>query len=283
MSTSMNGATGIARRRDLGRWGIWALLFLGGLLMVLPLWLAFVTSLKQGAEVFTLSMWPAQPTLANYAKILGDGRFPLWFLNSVLVALATTASVLFFDSLVGYTLAKYRFRGRGLVFVLILSTMMVPTEMLVIPWYVMAHSFGWIDTYWGIMFPGLMTGFGTFLMRQFFNSVPDELLDAARVDGLSEFRIWWTIAMPLVRPALAALAIFTFLSNWSAFLWPLIVTNDRALYTLPVGLAFFSGENSTEWPLVMAGAAVATVPTLLLFLFFQRQIIRGIALTGLKG
>ncbi|MBO1081627.1 carbohydrate ABC transporter permease [Roseomonas sp. 573] len=279
----MNGATGIARRRDLGRWGIWALLFLGGLLMVLPLWLAFVTSLKQGAEVFTLSMWPAQPTLANYAKILGDGRFPLWFLNSVLVALATTASVLFFDSLVGYTLAKYRFRGRGLVFVLILSTMMVPTEMLVIPWYVMARSFGWIDTYWGIMFPGLMTGFGTFLMRQFFNSVPDELLDAARVDGLSEFRIWWTIAMPLVRPALAALAIFTFLSNWSAFLWPLIVTNDRTLYTLPVGLAFFSGENSTEWPLVMAGAAVATVPTLLLFLFFQRQIIRGIALTGLKG
>jgi multiple sugar transport system permease protein len=277
------GATDIPRRHDLGRWGIWALLFLGGLLMVLPLWLAFVTSLKQGAEVFTLSMWPAEPTLANYAKILGDGRFPLWFLNSVLVALATTASVLFFDSLVGYTLAKYKFRGRGLVFVLILSTMMVPTEMLVIPWYVMARSFGWIDTYWGIMFPGLMTGFGTFLMRQFFNSVPDELLDAARVDGLSEFRIWWTIAMPLVRPALAALAIFTFLSNWSAFLWPLIVTNDRALYTLPVGLAFFSGENSTEWPLVMAGAAVATVPTLLLFLFFQRQIIRGIALTGLKG
>jgi multiple sugar transport system permease protein len=278
----VSGAT-IRRRRDLGRWGIWALLLLGGLLMVLPLWLAFVTSLKQGAEVFTLSMWPADPTLANYARILGDGRFPLWFLNSVLVALATTASVLFFDSLVGYTLAKYKFRGRGLVFVLILSTMMVPTEMLVIPWYVMARSFGWIDTYWGIMFPGLMTGFGTFLMRQFFNSVPDELLDAARVDGLSEFRIWWTIAMPLVRPALAALAIFTFLSNWSAFLWPLIVTNDRALYTLPVGLAFFSGENSTEWPLVMAGAAVATVPTLLLFLFFQRQIIRGIALTGLKG
>ena len=278
----MSGAT-IRRRRDLGRWGIWALLLLGGLLMVLPLWLAFVTSLKQGAEVFTLSMWPADPTLANYARILGDGRFPLWFLNSVLVALATTASVLFFDSLVGYTLAKYKFRGRGLVFVLILSTMMVPTEMLVIPWYVMARSFGWIDTYWGIMFPGLMTGFGTFLMRQFFNSVPDELLDAARVDGLSEFRIWWTIAMPLVRPALAALAIFTFLSNWSAFLWPLIVTNERALYTLPVGLAFFSGENSTEWPLVMAGAAVATVPTLLLFLFFQRQIIRGIALTGLKG
>lgn len=279
----MSTGTAIRRRGDLGRWLTWALLLLGGLVMVMPLWLAFATSLKQGAEVFTLSLWPQQPTLANYARILSDGRFPLWFLNSILVAVCTTLSVLFFDSLVGYTLAKYQFRGRTLAFVLILSTMMVPTEMLVIPWYVMARNFGWIDTYWGIMFPGMMTGFGTFLMRQFFTSVPDELLDAARVDGLSEFRVWWSIAMPLVRPALAALAIFTFLSNWSAFLWPLIVTNDRSHYTLPVGLAFFSGENNTEWQLVMAGAAVATIPTLLLFLFFQRQIIRGIALTGLKG
>jgi multiple sugar transport system permease protein len=221
----MSGTT-IHRRGDLGRWLLWALLLLGGLLMVMPLWLAFVTSLKQGAEVFTLSLWPQQPTLANYMRILGDGRFPLWFLNSILVAVCTTLSVLFFDSLVGYTLAKYQFRGRAVAFVLILSTMMVPTEMLVIPWYVMARNFGWIDTYWGIMFPGMMTGFGTFLMRQFFASVPDELLDAARVDGLSEFRIWWSIAMPLVRPALAALAIFTVLSNWSAFRWPLIVTND---------------------------------------------------------
>ena len=124
----------IRRRADLGRWTTWALLLLGGLVTVLPLWLAFVTSLKQGAEVFSLSLWPEAPTLANYARILGDGRFPLWFLNSLLVGLATTASVLFFDSLVGYTLCKYRFRGRGLAFVVILSTLMVPTERLVIAW-----------------------------------------------------------------------------------------------------------------------------------------------------
>ncbi|CAH2598950.1 Carbohydrate ABC transporter permease [Rhodovastum atsumiense] len=279
----MSGPVMIRRRGDLGRAAIWLGLLAGGLVMVAPLWLAFATSLKQGAEVFSLSLWPEAPTLANYARILGDGRFPLWFLNSLVVSIATTLSVLFFDSLVGYTLCKYRFRGRGLVFVLILSTMMVPTEMLVIPWYVMARSFGWVDSYWGIMFPGMMTGFGTFLMRQFFATVPDDLLDAARIDGLSEFRIWWQVAMPLVRPAQAALAIFTFLGNWSAFLWPLIVSSDRSRYTLPVGLAFFSGENNTEWQLVMAGACLATVPTLLLFLFFQRQIIRGIALTGLKG
>ena len=154
--------------------------------------------------------------------------------------------MLFFDSLVGYTLAKFRFRGRRLVFLAILSTLMIPTEMLVLPWYVMSKNLGWLDTYWGIMFPGMMTGFGTFLMKQFFESVPDELLEAARVDGLGEFRIWWRIAMPLVAPALSALAIFTFLGNWTAFLWPLISTTRRELYTLPVGLASFSGEFQTR-------------------------------------
>ena len=167
----------------------------------------------------------------------------------------TTASVLFFDSLVGYTLAKFRFRGRYLVFIAILSTLMIPTEMLVLPWYSMARNFGWLDTYWGIAFPGLMTGFGTFLMKQFFEDVPDDLLDAARLDGLNEFQVWWQVAMPLVMPALSALAIFTFLGNWTAFLWPLIAITDRNLYTLPVGLASFSGEFQTEWEMVMTGAA----------------------------
>ena len=135
--------------------------------------------------------------------------------------------------------------------------------MLVLPWYVMSKNLGWLDTYWGIMFPGMMTGFGTFLMKQFFESVPDELLEAGRVDGLGEFRIWWRIAMPLVAPALSALAIFTFLGNWTAFLWPLISTTRRELYTLPVGLASFSGEFQTEWEMVMTGASVATLPVLL--------------------
>ena len=199
------------------------------------------------------------------------------------VSTVSTLSVLFFDSLVGYTLAKFRFRGRGVVFVLILSTLMIPTEMLVIPWYVMAKSMGWLDTLWGIMFPGLMCGFGVFLMRQFFLGVPDALLDAARIDGLGEFRIFWEVALPLVAPALSALAIFAFLVNWTAFLWPLIVTTSPGLYTVPVGLASLSGEFQTDWEMIMTGASIATIPTLLVFIVLQRNIIRGIMLTGLKG
>ena len=170
-----------------------------------------------------------------------------------------------------------------IVFVAILSTLMIPTEMLVIPWYLMSQSFGWLDSYWGIMFPGIMTGFGTFLMKQFFESVPDDFLDAARIDGLNEFQIWWEVAMPLVTPALSALAIFVFLGNWTAFLWPLIVTNSTELYTIPVGLASFSVETDVQWELIMTGSSLATIPTLIVFLLFQRYIIRGVMLTGLKG
>jgi multiple sugar transport system permease protein len=270
-----------------GRWpvrsAVWGLLLLGGVLMILPFVYMLSTSLKSNVEVYELSLLPRAPTLDNYRRLAGSSGFPRWFLNSLAVAVVTTLSVLFFDSLVGYTLAKFRFRGRRIVFLAILSTLMIPTEMLVLPWYVMSKNLGWLDTYWGIMFPGMMTGFGTFLMRQFFTGVPDELLEAGRVDGLGEFQIWWRIAMPLVGPALSALAIFTFLGNWTAFLWPLISTTRRELYTLPVGLASFSGEFQSEWEMVMTGASVATLPMLLVFVVLQKYIVRGVMLTGIKG
>lgn len=262
---------------------IWTLLFIGGMAMIMPFVLMISTSLKYNYEIYDLRLIPRTPTLENYAVLFSDSRFPLWIFNSLLVATATTISVLFFDSLVGYALCKFKFRGRYLVFVAILSTLMIPTEMLVIPWYIMAQDFGWLDSYWGIMFPGMMTGFGTFLMKQFFESVPDDFIDAARIDGLNEFQIWWQVAMPLVTPALAALAIFVFLGNWTAFLWPLIVTSGQELYTVPVGLASFAGEFATEWEMIMTGASVATIPTLLVFIIFQKYIIRGVMLTGLKG
>ena len=262
---------------------VWGLLLLGGVLMVTPLVYMLSTSLKSNAEVYELSLLPRAPTLDNYRRLASASGFPRWFLNSLVIASATTLSVLFFDSLAGYTLAKFRFRGRRLVFLAILSTLMIPTEMLVLPWYVMSKNLGWLDTYWGIMFPGMITAFGTFLMRQFFESVPDELLEAGRVDGLDEFQIWWRIAMPLVGPALSALAIFTFLGNWTAFLWPLISTTKPELYTLPVGLATFSGEFQREWEMVMAGASVATLPMLLVFVVLQKYIVRGVMLAGIKG
>jgi multiple sugar transport system permease protein len=261
----------------------WALLLLGGVLMVMPFVYMLATSLKHNVEVYELSLLPKAPTLDNYRRLLGASGFPRWIANSLAIATATTLSVLFFDSLAGYALAKFRFRGRAVVFVAILSTLMIPTEMLVLPWYVLSRRLGWLDSYWGIMFPGIMTGFGTFLMKQFFEGVPDELIEAARVDGLGEFGIWWRVAMPLVIPALSALAIFTFLGNWTAFLWPLISTTNRDLYTLPVGLASFSSEFQTEWEMVMTGASIATLPTLLVFVVLQKYIIRGVMLAGLKG
>jgi len=261
----------------------WTLLFIGGLIMVTPLLYMFSTSLKSAGQVYDLRLIPAAPTFDNYIKVLSDGRFARWFFNSALVAITVTLSNVFFDSLVGYTLAKFQFRGRQLVFIAILSTLMIPTEMLVIPWYLMSSQLGWLDSYWGIMFPGMMTAFGTFLMKQFFEGVPDDFLEAARVDGLNEFTIWWKVAMPLVTPAISALAIFTFLGNWTAFFWPLIVTTSRELYTLPVGLSSFAVEQSIQWEMIMTGAALATIPTLLVFLFFQRYIVRGVMLAGLKG
>jgi multiple sugar transport system permease protein len=266
-----------------GRIITWTLLFLGGIVMITPLLFMFSTSLKDSAQIYDLALLPTAPSLDNYAIILSDGRFVRWFLNSLFVATCVTLSNVFFDGLVGYTLAKFRFPGRQLVFIAILSTLMIPTEMLVIPWYLMASQFGWLDTYWGIMFPGMMTAFGTFLLRQFFMTVPDDFIEAARVDGLNEFAIWWRIAMPLVTPALSALAIFTFLGNWTAFIWPLIVTSDKALLTIPVGLASFSQEQAIAWEMIMTGAAIATLPTLIVFLLLQRFIVRGVMLAGLKG
>jgi len=266
-----------------GRIIAWTLLFIGGVIMVTPLLFMLSTSLKDASQVYDLRVIPEAPTLDNYIEILSDGRFTRWLINSTVIALIVTLSNVFFDSLVGYTLAKFRFRGRYIVFVAILSTLMIPTEMLVLPWYLMASQFGWIDSYWGIMFPGMMTAFGTFLMKQFFEGVPDDFLEAARIDGLNEFTIWWKIAMPLVTPALSALAIFTFLGNWTAFFWPLIVTTSAELYTLPVGLSSFAVEQSIQWEKIMTGASIATLPTLIIFLFLQRYIVRGVMLAGLKG
>jgi len=284
--TDIAGENAVSRYRPKVRPGyvlMWTLLLIGGIVMITPILFMFSTSLKPSSQVYDLRLIPQDPTFANYIEVLTSSGFTRWFFNSLLVATIVTCSNVFFDSLVGYTLAKFRFRGRRFIFLAILSTLMIPTEMLVIPWYLMSANFGWLDSYWGIMFPGMMTGFGTFLMRQFFEGVPDDFMEAARIDGMNEFVIWWKIAMPLVAPALSALAIFTFLGNWTAFFWPLIVTTSSELYTLPVGLSSFAVEAQIEWEMIMTGAALATIPTLVVFLIFQRYIVRGVMLAGVKG
>jgi multiple sugar transport system permease protein len=278
----VRGGTG--RPRSLYALALYVGLSAIGVVMLYPFVWMVATSFKQPADIYTLSLLPTQPTLDNYVTALTRFPFPRWFGNSLVVAGASTLSVAFFDSLAGYVLAKFEFPFKNVIFIAILCTLMVPTEMLVIPWYILSVDYHLTDTYWGIMFPGLISAFGVFMMRQFMHSVPNELLDAGRIDGLGEFGLFWRVALPLVTPAVAALCILTFLGNWNAFLWPLIVIQDPLMRTLPVGLSQFSyGEAGSRWELIMTGASISTVPVLIVFAIFQRHIIRGIALTGLKG
>jgi len=262
------------------------LLSLGAVIMIVPFVWMILTSLKPPTELVDFAFLPKVPTLNNYVAVLQRSDFGRWYLNSIIVAVFSTLCVAIFDSLVGYTLNKFTFPGKQIIFLGILATLMVPTEMLIIPWYTMSVKWQWhigYMQYWGIAFPGVITATGIFLMRQFFDGVPNELLDAARIDGMHEPGIWWRIAMPLVKPAIAALCIFNFIGNWNAYLWPLIIASSRDFYTLPVGLNFFQGEAISEWEKIMTGASLSTLPLIVVFLIFQRQIIKGIALTGLKG
>jgi len=272
-------------RRSVNGWALLAyvLLTLGAIIMVFPFAWMLLSSFKDAREVLSPAIIPSQWTLANYIEVLTRTAFPRWFLNSLVVAVLNTASVLFFCSLVGYVLATMRFPGKNIIFIAILSTLMIPTEMLVIPWFVMSVQFGWVDSYWGLLFPGLIPGFGVFLMRQFFQTLPRDLFDAARIDGESEFGLFLRIGLPLVGPGMAALGIFAFIGNWNAFLWPLIVVQSASMRTVPVGIALFSGEAGAAWHLIMATSALAIVPVLIVFIIFQRQIIEGVVLTGVKG
>ena len=263
------------------------LLIIGGLSMVVPFIWMIATSMKPAAEIYQGNFFPDLPTLDNYRHVIFNTEFPQWYFNTFVVAVISTTSVVFFDTLMGFVFAKYDFPFKRIFFILILSTLMIPTEMLLIPWFIMSAQPiigpSWVDTYWGIVFPGIITASGVFLMRQFMDGVPDELLDAGRIDGVSEFGLFWRIAVPLTLPAMSALAIFNFLGNWNAYIWPLIITSDRSMMTLPVGLSFFSSENGADWHLIMTGATLSVLPLMVVFILFQRYIIKGIALTGIKG
>lgn len=265
----------------------YSVLTLLGITMIVPFIWMIGTSFKPFQEILVLRFLPQNPTLENYSYVLTETALPRWYINSLIVAVLSTVSVAFFDSLAGYVFAKFDFPGKKIVFITFLSSLMVPTEMLIIPWFIMAANpiigASWVDTYWGIAFPGVITAAGIFLMRQFMQGVPDELLDAARMDGVSEFGLFWRIVVPLSLPAIGALCIFNFLGNWNAFIWPLIITSQREMMTLPVGLQFFSTESGSDWHLIMTGASLSVIPLMIIVIVFQRYIIEGIALTGLKG
>jgi multiple sugar transport system permease protein len=261
----------------------YTILILAAITMFVPFVWMISASFKTPAEILSPAFFPEQIQFGNYEQVFETSGIAAWYRNSLVIALISTTSVAFFDSLAGYTFAKYDFPLKKIFFIIILSTLMIPTEMLIIPWYIMSVNMNWTDTLWGIVFPGVITAGGVFLMRQFMRGVPDELIDSARIDGLNEFQIFLRIAVPLSLPAIGALCIFNFIGNWNAFLWPLIVTSTREMMTLPVGIMFFSNETGMEWELIMTGATISVLPLLIITIFFQRYIIEGIQLTGLKG
>jgi multiple sugar transport system permease protein len=257
------------------------------LLMTAPLAWMLSTSFKPEREVLsdTPKWLPNHATAENYLQLAKRAEeFPVgrWFLNSLGVSLTTTLLVLTVSSLAAYAFARLRFRGRDALFLTVVATMAVPAQVTLIPVFLIVQRLGLFNTYGGLILPGVASAFGVFLLRQFFVAIPRELEEAAYLDGANHLTTFARVILPLGKPALATLAIFTFIGSWNDFVWPLIVTNDVEMRTLPVGLSIFQGRYTTEYGLTMAAAAAMTIPAVIAFLIFQKRITEGIALTGLK-
>ena len=265
----------------------YTVLIVGALLMLLPFDWMVVASLMAPSEIMARPLvWlPAVPHLENYARLAEAIPLGRMYLNSMIVTTAVTLGILLSSSLAGYGFAKFQFPGREVLFLLVLATIMIPFFVFLIPVFYIVSQLDWVDTYQGLILPNLVTAFGIFLMRQYMLSLPDELLDAARIDGASEFAIYWRIVLPLVGPALGALAILAFVYHWNAFLWPLVIIRSGDLATIPIGLNSLRvyASQPEVINLQMAGATVAIVPVLVVFAVLQRWFVQGIALTGLKG
>ena len=266
--------------------GLYVLLGAIALLMLLPLLWLISTAFKASSEnifEFPPRFIPQSPTLTNFVEVWRTNPFGRYFLNSILVATLTVSLNLLVCSLAAYPLARLTFLGREAIFSLIVSTIMIPFQIVMVPLYILAVQLGLRNTYLGLIFPYIASAFGIFLMRQAFQGVPKELEEAARMDGCTDLGIWWNVMLPATRPALVTLAIFTFMGSWSDFLWPLIVVDRPEFYTLPLGVAKLLGSFSLDWRLVAAGSVISIVPVMGLFIFLQRYIVPTQASSGVKG
>jgi multiple sugar transport system permease protein len=260
---------------------------LGVIIMVGPFYWAFVTSFKSLGEIsrFPPTWWPHEWTLEHWRSLMNlrIGSFATFFRNSLFIASTVTFLILLSSSMAGYIFAKFRFPGRDLIFFGVLSMLVVPFNISIIPLYALMIDLKWTNTYWALIIPSVFSPFGIFLMRQFMHSIPDDLLDAARIDGASEFAIFFRIVVPLSTAAIGALAIFIFIAQWDDFLWPLVIIDQTHLYTLPLGLSQFRGRFGTQLGQLTAASMLAVIPVLIVYFIAQRRFIEGIALTGLKG
>lgn len=260
--------------------------YIAAALFMLPLVYAFFAALKPNGEMFAMppSLFGSELRWSNFVEVFEFGPFWTYIGNSLFTSVAGTIVVLFVSTTAGYAFGRLRWKGRDAVFVLFLATLMVPAEVLVIPMFQVMQWFGWVDTYQALIFPFAFGAFGTFLMRQFFRGIPYELEEAARVDGAGPVRTFAQIILPLSKSSIAVLSVFTFLSFWNSYLWPLIVTVDyNSLGTLPVGLASFSGLTGTRWDLQMAASIISMIPTTILVIALQKHLVKGIAMAGLGG
>lgn len=265
--------------------GAWALLIGATLLFTVPFIWSVSISFQPPGDVFSwpIKLIPDPATLENYRRLWTEIPFPRWLGNSILISIIVTVSNLFFDALAGYAFARMRFPGRNLIFYAFLATIMIPGHVTLVPKFMLLNALGLINSYPGLIMPGVIQVFGIFLMKQFFETVPVELEEAARIDGCSRFRTFWSVILPISRPALVALGIYTFQGTWNDFLWPVIVTTTQDMYTLPLGMAMFRYEFKVEWTMLMAGSTMIALPMLIIFLSFQRLFIQGAATAGLKG
>ncbi|MFA5164520.1 MAG: carbohydrate ABC transporter permease [Candidatus Omnitrophota bacterium] len=274
-----------ARQQRLLKTFVYIFLAIGSFIMVVPFVWMIVTSFKPLDEINTYppSFFIRKPTFAAYLELFRIIPMGRYFMNSLIVTSAITLANIFFCSLAGYAFAKHRFFGRDKLFLLLVGSMMIPWQVNLIPSFVIIKKFGWLNSFYGLIIPAMSGAFGIFLMRQFIMNIPDDLIDAAKIDGCSEFTIYRKVILPLIQPALASLAIFTFMGQWNNFVWPLVVIYSSKMRTIPLALSVLNGQFGTNFAMVMAGAVIATLPVLIVFVAFQKYFIKGIALTGLKA
>jgi multiple sugar transport system permease protein len=258
---------------------LFALLAFGGLM-----WMV-LASFKSSSEIIQIppTFWPASPSIASYAAILTEHAFARYFANSLIVAVPTVMLILFTSSICGFVFAKYHFPGKETCFLIILGTLMVPPAVTLLPLFKLVSTLGWADTYQALVVPVCVSAFGIFLMRQFIEGIPNELIDAGRIDGASDWWIYSRIILSLSISALSALAIFSFLANWDSYLWPLVIIYADEMRTLPLGLAFLMGWASRpRYDLFLTGAVITVLPVIVVYAIFQKRFVRGVTLTGLK-
>ena len=263
---------------------VWLLLVVAALIVVFPLYWMFATAVRPKKEIFGggFDLVPSTFVWSNFSEAWNKLPWDQFYINSIAIAAIAVPVTVFINLLAGYTFAKYKFPGRDILFLLMISTLMIPIQVIMVPEFLIVAKLGWVNTWWGVLVPRAAEAFGLFIVRQFMVSIPDELIEAARLDGAGEFAIFRKVVLPLSWPVIAVLSIFTFMWRWNDFAWPLVVLQEQSAYTVPLGLNLMKGQYFTDWTGLMSMSLLSIIPMMLVFIFFQRYFIQGIASTGFK-